>query len=38
MHFDVMLPNQESSELISHRLSQHQNTYPKDKNCVKTNI
>ena len=37
MHFDVMLPNQESSELISHRLS-HQNTYPKDKNCVKTNI
>ena len=38
MHFDVMLPNQESSELISHRLSQHQNTYPKDKNCVKINI
>ena len=23
MHFDVMLPNQESSELISHRLSHH---------------
>ena len=46
MHFDVMLPNQEASELISHRLRlrlrlrlpKYENTYPKDKNCVKTNI